>query len=92
MSVHPVTYPELDQSNYALPRVYTTLGTAFKGFHNHRNVFYFNFKDRNEFFAKQGLHIEDYETDDMIMMEVNGTDAILLDKNSILYMKTGNQL
>ncbi|WWV94498.1 RNA polymerase beta subunit [Pseudomonas phage vB_Pae10145-KEN51] len=92
MSVHSVTYAELDQSNYVLPRVYTTLGTAFKGFHNHRNVFYFNFKDRNEFFAKQGLHIEDYETDDLIMVGFNGTDAILLDKNSIFYMKTGNEL
>ncbi|MFO5759921.1 hypothetical protein ACLBQR_31680, partial [Klebsiella pneumoniae] len=78
MVVHSVTYAELDQSNYVLPRVYTTLGTAFKGCDNHRNVFYFNFKDRNEFFAKQGLHIEDYETDELIMVGFNGTDAILL--------------
>ncbi|MFO5848502.1 hypothetical protein ACLBP5_30365, partial [Klebsiella pneumoniae] len=55
-------------------------------------MFNFNFKDRNEFFAKQGLHIEDYETDDLIMEGFNGTDAILLDKNSIFYLKTGNEL
>ncbi|MFO5736479.1 hypothetical protein, partial [Klebsiella pneumoniae] len=57
MSVHSVTYAELDQSNYVLPRVYTTLGTAFKGFHNHRNVFYINFKDSNEYFAETATQV-----------------------------------
>lgn len=89
-----VMYAELDQSQFALPRVYTQLGSAFRGFTSGKIFLYFNYVDRVEYFEKKyKINIKAHETNRYTFVGVyEGKYPILLDKQGQFYLKQGNDL
>uniref|UniRef100_A0AB39CDE8 DNA-directed RNA polymerase n=1 Tax=Pseudomonas phage RVTF4 TaxID=3236931 RepID=A0AB39CDE8_9VIRU len=89
-----VLYAELDQSAFALPRVYTQLGTAFRGFTSGNLFLYFNYADRIEYFEKKHkIDVKAHETNRLTFAGLHaGKNPILLDKIGQFYVKEGNNL
>lgn len=93
-SVDGVLYAEIDQSTYVLPRIYSALGRAFRGFRSRKNTFYFKYDDRAEYFKKNfNLDISGHETDKYIVAGIyDKKSPILLDSNGTFYLKEQGEL
>lgn len=93
-SIDGVLYAEIDQSEYVLPRIYTALGRAFRGFRSRKNTFYFRYLDRAEYFKKNfNLDITGHETDKYIVAGVyDKKHPIMLDSNGHFYLKEQGDL
>ncbi|WDS62204.1 RNA polymerase beta subunit [Pseudomonas phage D6] len=88
-----VLYAELDQSAYALPRVYTQLGSAFRGFSSGPLFLYFKFDDHVEYFqTKYKIDAKDHETNRLTLVGVHGKKPVLLDKGGQFYVKDKDNL
>lgn len=89
-----VLYAELDQSQYALPRVYTQLGSAFRGFQAGELFLYFNYTDRAEWLMKKyKLDVKAHETNRYTVVGVyGGKTPVLIDKLGQFYLKEANNL
>lgn len=89
-----VLYAELDQSKFALPRIYTQLGSAFRGFQSGKVFLYFNYVDREEYFEKKyKMNVKAHETNRLTFAGIyEGKQPILLDKVGQFYLKEGNSL
>lgn len=83
-----VLYAELDQSAYALPRVYTQLGSAFRGFTADNVFLYFKFDDHVEYFkAKFKVDATQYETKEYTLVGVmNGKLPVMIDRKGQFYV------
>jgi hypothetical protein len=93
-SVEHVMYADLDQRKFALPRVYSQLGKAFRGFTTGPVALYFKFEDHAEYLLKKySLDVMDYEKNGMILVGAyKGKQAVVLDKRGIFYVQTGENL
>jgi hypothetical protein len=89
-----VLYAELDQSMYALPRVYTQLGSAFRGFTSGPMFLYFKFDDHIEYFqSKYKIDATQHESKQYTMVGVhNGKTPIMIDKTGQFYVKDKDNL
>jgi hypothetical protein len=89
-----VLYAELDQSAYALPRVYTQLGSAFRGFTSGPMFLYFKYDDRVEYFqTKYKVDATKHETKQYTLVGVhNGKTPILVNKTGQFFIKEGDNL
>lgn len=89
-----VLYAELDQSQFALPRVYTQLGASFRGFTAGNVFLYFNYIDRIEYFQKKyKMDVKAHETNRLTFVGIHGgKHPVLLDRVGQFYVKQGDKL
>lgn len=87
-------YAELDQSSHVLPRVYTQLGSAFRGFTSGKLFFYFKYDDRVEYFqSKYKIDVSKYETNQYTAVGIyDGKSVVVVDRVGQFYVHQGKDL
>lgn len=93
-AVTSIMYAEIDQRTTVLPRVYSQLGKAFRGFTIGDMALYFKYEDHLVYIKeKYGIDVLEYEKDGFIVVGIyQGTQPILLDKNSQFYILDGEAM
>ena len=87
-------YAELDQSTYVLPRIYTQLGSAFRGFTSGKVFLYFKYDDREVYFKeKYKIDITKFESKQYTAVGVyDGKLLIMVDRQGQFYVHEGKDL
>lgn len=83
-----VLYAELDQSQFTLPRIYTQLGSAFRGFTAGDMFLYFKYEDRVEyFFKKYKIDVTQFESQQYTFVGLfKGKKAIVVNRESQFFI------
>lgn len=89
-----VLYAELDQSAYALPRIYSQLGKAFRGFTSGDIFFYFKYEDRVEYFKERfKVDAATVENKQYTLVGVHkGKTPVVVSRNGQFFLVTGKDL
>ncbi len=87
-------YAELDQSAYVLPRIYTQLGSAFRGFTSGNMFFYFKYDDRAEYLKEKfGIDVAKHETKQYTVVGAyKGKSPLLVDRTGQFYVNEGKDI